>query len=148
MPRRRGKSISFDAMVKFFMQAYEIPTKRDVEKILGRLDRLENLVASVAAAGAQRNRNMRRRSNVPAADAVLDAIRRSKNGLKFADIQNKTGFVEKKIRNIIFRLNKLGKIKRHSRGVYVVHYLACSAPLIGGWLHLPCPRSFFTRRES
>ncbi len=121
MPRRRGKSISFDAMVKFFMQAYEIPTKRDVEKILARLDRLENLVASVAAAGAQRNRNMRRRSNVPAADAVLDAIRRSKNGLKFADIQTKTGFVEKKIRNIIFRLNKLGKIKRHSRGVYVVH---------------------------
>jgi hypothetical protein len=118
MARKKGKSISFDAMVKFFMMAYEIPTKRDVERIMGRLDRLEGLIAS---AGASRGRSVRRRSGVPAAEAVLDAIKRSRNGLKFADIQTKTGFAEKKIRNIIFRLNKLDKIKRHSRGVYVAH---------------------------
>jgi len=117
MPRRRGKSISFDAMVKFFMQAYDIPTKRDVEKIMSRLDQLERAIAS--AAGSGRSRNVRRRSGAPAAETVFDAIKRSRNGLKFADIQTKTGFAEKKIRNIIFRLNKLGKIKRHSRGVYV-----------------------------
>jgi hypothetical protein len=121
MARKKGKSISFDAMVKFFMMAYEIPTKRDVEKIMGRLDRLESLIASSAMAGASRGRSVRRRSGVPAAEAVLDAIKRSRNGLKFADIQTKTGFAEKKIRNIIFRLNKLDKIKRHSRGVYVAH---------------------------
>jgi DNA-binding IclR family transcriptional regulator len=61
----------------------------------------------------------RRNGGVPAADAVLDAIKRSKQGLKFADLQSKTGYPDKKIRNIIFRLNKLGKIKRHTRGVYV-----------------------------
>jgi hypothetical protein len=118
MPRKRGKSISFDAMVKFFLHTYEIPTKRDVEKLLSRLDRLESLIASTPAAAAP-SRGNRRRSGVPAAEAVLDAIKRSKQGLKFADVQAKTGFVDKKIRNIIFRLNKLGKIKRHSRGVYV-----------------------------
>ena len=117
MPRRRGKSISFDAMVKFFMQAYDIPTKRDVEKIMSRLDQLERAIASAASSG--RSRNVRRRNGAPAAEIVFDAIKRSRNGLKFADIQTKTGFAEKKIRNIIFRLNKLGKIKRHSRGVYV-----------------------------
>jgi Fic family protein len=117
MHRRRGKSISFDAMVKFFMQAYDIPTKRDVEKIMSRLDQLERAIASAASSG--RSRNVRRRSGAPAAETVFDAIKRSRNGLKFADIQTKTGFAEKKIRNIIFRLNKLGKIKRHSRGVYV-----------------------------
>jgi hypothetical protein len=117
MPRRKGKSISFDAMVKFFMQAYDIPTKRDVEKIMSRLDQLERAIA--AAAGSGRSRNVRHRSGAPAAETVFDAIKRSRNGLKFADIQTKTGFAEKKIRNIIFRLNKLGKIKRHSRGVYV-----------------------------
>ena len=46
------------------------------------------------------------------ADAVDDL-----NG--FSDIQAKTGFGDKKIRNIIFRLNKIGKIKRKSRGIYI-----------------------------
>jgi hypothetical protein len=118
MPRKKGKSISFDAMVKFFLHTYEIPTKRDVEKLLARLDHLESLITSAPAAAAA-GRGTQRRSSVPAAEAVLDAIKRSKQGLKFADVQAKTGFVDKKIRNIIFRLNKLGKIKRHSRGVYV-----------------------------
>jgi uncharacterized Ntn-hydrolase superfamily protein len=118
MPRRKGKSISFDAMVKFFMNHYEIPTKHDVEKLLARLDRLESLLMAAPAAG--RAKGPQRRATVPAADAVLDAIKRSKQGLKFVDIRAKTGFADKKIRNIIFRLNKLGKIKRHSRGVYVV----------------------------
>jgi hypothetical protein len=120
MPRKKGKSISFDAMVKFFMHTYDIPTKRDVEKLLARLDRLESLIASSASlSAADRGRGVRRRSGVPAAEAVLGVIKRSRQGLKFADIQAKTGFVDKKIRNIIFRLNKLGKIKRHSRGVYI-----------------------------
>lgn len=120
MVRKKGKSISFDAMVKFFLQSYDIPTKRDVEKLMARLDRLESLITSATTAGAAgRGRGARSRNSVPAADAVLHAIKRSKQGLKFADIQAKTGFADKKIRNIIFRLNKLGKIKRHSRGVYI-----------------------------
>ena len=116
MVRKKGKAVSFDAMVKFFLQSYDIPTKRDVEKILARLDHLEALI-SPAAAGA-RGRDARR-SRGAAADVVLDLNRRSKQGLKFADLQTKTGFAEKKVRNIIFRLHKLEKIKRHSRGVYI-----------------------------
>jgi hypothetical protein len=120
MARKKGKSISFDAMVKFFLHTYGIPTTRDVDKLLARLDRLESLIAAVpAAAPAGRRRGARRGKGVPAAEAVLETIKRSKQGLKFADIQTKTGFADKKIRNIIFRLNKLGKIKRHSRGVYI-----------------------------
>lgn len=117
MVRKKGKSISFDAMVKFFLHTYDIPTKRDVDKLLARLDRLEGLLSAASPAGRIRPV---RRSRGAAADVVLEAIRRSKQGLKFADIQSKTGFAEKKVRNIIFRLNKLQKIKRHSRGVYVV----------------------------
>ena len=44
MSRRKGKTISFDAMVKFFMQNYNIPTKKDVDHLVARLDRLENLI--------------------------------------------------------------------------------------------------------
>ena len=30
MPKKRGKPVSFDAMIKFFMRQYNIPTKKDV----------------------------------------------------------------------------------------------------------------------
>ena len=121
MSRKRGKGISFDAMVKFFMQNYNIPTKKDVDRILAKLDRLENLImAGMASGGYPLEGKMgRRKTAVTAVDMVFETIKRSRKGLGFADIQAKTGFGEKKIRNIIFRLNKLGKIKRKSRGIYV-----------------------------
>ena len=119
MSRRKGKTISFDAMVKFFMQNYNIPTKKDVDQLMARLDRLENLIQRVMESNNGKARVVRRRSSMTAVDVVLDTIKRSKQGIDFAQIQAKTGFEEKKIRNIIFRLNKTGKIKRKSRGVYI-----------------------------
>ncbi len=61
----------------------------------------------------------RRRTALTAIEVVLDAIKRSKQGIDFSGIQAITGFNEKKIRNIIFRLNKIGKIKRKTRGIYI-----------------------------
>ena len=121
MPRKKGKGISFDAMVKFFMQNYNIPTKKDVDRIMAKLDRLENLVMSGLASGGDSSKQQmaRRKTAVTAVDIVFETIKRSRKGLGFADIQAKTGFGEKKIRNIIFRLNKTGKIKRQSRGIYI-----------------------------
>jgi hypothetical protein len=120
MSRKKGKTISFDAMVKFFMQNYDIPTKKDVDKLMAKLDLLENLIRQTASgtnnvtSGASR-----RRTAMTAVDIVLDTIKQAKQGLGFAEIQAKTGFDEKKIRNIIFRLNKTGKIKRKRRGIYI-----------------------------
>jgi hypothetical protein len=121
MPTKKGKTISFDAMVKFFMQNYNIPTKKDVDKVMAKLDRLENLVIATMASGGYPVEGPAGGSKtaVTAVDMVFDAIKRSRRGLGFSDIQAKTGFGDKKIRNIIFRLNKIGKIKRKSRGIYV-----------------------------
>ena len=120
MSRKKGKTISFDAMVKFFMQNYDIPTKKDVDKLMAKLDRLENLInQSNLGAGNARTHHTRRRSALTAVDIVLDTIKHSRQGLGFTEIQAKTGFDEKKIRNIIFRLNKTGKIKRKQRGIYI-----------------------------
>jgi hypothetical protein len=115
MARKKGKSVSFDAMVKFFIHHYEIPTKRDVEKLMARLDRIENQLKTSGAVGARRAS----KKGATASDTVLETIKSIKQGAGFADIQAKTGYNEKKLRNIIFRLNKLGKIKRKSRGVYI-----------------------------
>jgi hypothetical protein len=120
MPRRKGKTASFEAMVKFFMQQYSIPTKKDVDKLMAKLDRLENLIKqSAISSNNTAFRIGRRKTALAAIDVVLDTIKRSKQGIGFAAIQAKTGFDEKKIRNIIFRLNKIGKIKRKSRGIYI-----------------------------
>lgn len=127
MPKKKGKSISFDAMVKFFMQSYGIPTKRDIDRLMARMDRLEELIKSTAHP-ARRGRSPRGRpgkaGNAPggasgtAADTVLEVIKSSRDGIDFADIRDRVGFADKKLRNIIFRLHKTGKIQRIRRGVY------------------------------
>ncbi len=128
MARKKTKSVSFDAMVKYFMQTYGIPTKRDIDKIMTRLDRLESLIKSgsvsrdpkpAAAKAKIDSQGKRKNSGMTASDIVLGIITRSKNGAGFADIQKKAGFPEKKLRNIIFRLSKLGKIKPKGRGIYL-----------------------------
>ena len=120
MPKKKGKTISFDAMVKFFMQNYDIPTKKDVDKLMAKLDRLENLLKqSELGVNNARGSCSRRRTALSAVDIVLDTIKNSRQGLGFTEIQAKTGFDEKKIRNTIFRLNKIGKIKRKRRGIYI-----------------------------
>ncbi len=125
MARRKGKSVSFDAMIKFFMQNYNIPTKKDIEKIMARIDRLETLINTLTASVKIRRVSDRgiakvKTSGMTASDIVLEVIERFKKGTGFTNIQNKTGFGDKKLRNIIFRLHKLGKITRKSRGIYMI----------------------------
>ena len=53
-----------------------------------------------------------------ASDAVLAVINRSKKGVNSATLAEKTGFDNKKIANIVFKLRKQGKIKSVGRGIY------------------------------
>ena len=90
MSRKKGKTISFDAMVKFFMQNYDIPTKKDVDKLMAKLDRLENLVKqSTLNATNARVQHTRRRTALTAVDIVLDTIKHSRQGLGNADFHRR-----------------------------------------------------------
>jgi hypothetical protein len=128
--RHKGKSVSFDAMVKFFMHTYNIPTKKDVDKLMNKLEQIEKLLKSTggsAKRGRQvsiknnRGKKGKGRSGSTAVNQVFEVIKEFKQGAGLPDIKEKTGFDEKKVRNIIFRLNKNGVIKRQSRGVYVAN---------------------------
>ena len=46
--RHKGKNVSFDTMVKFFMHTYNIPTKKDVDKLMNKLDQIEKLLKSTS----------------------------------------------------------------------------------------------------
>ena len=54
-----------------------------------------------------------------ATDQVLKVIKRSKKGVDVPTLMNKTGFNDKKVRNIVSRAFSLKKIKRAGRGIYV-----------------------------
>ena len=52
-------------------------------------------------------------------DRVLNIIKRSIKGIAVTALQKKTGFNDKKISNIVFRVFKAGKIKRVDKGIYI-----------------------------
>ena len=52
-------------------------------------------------------------------DKVLEIINRSKKGVDTATLMKKTGFNQKKVRNMLNRTYKQGKITRVEKGIYV-----------------------------
>ena len=118
MTKRKGKPVSFDAMVKFFMHNYNIPTKRDIDGLNKRLDRLEKLIRTLPSGNRRTPSKSSPSTPQSATETVLNIITRSKTGIGIAEIRERTGYDDKKLRNIIFRLNKMEKITRVSRGRY------------------------------
>ncbi|MCX5881406.1 MAG: hypothetical protein NTU74_06290 [Deltaproteobacteria bacterium] len=130
MTKRSGKSVSFDAMIKFFMIRFEIPTRQDIQRIVNRLDQLEKTIKKNAICGKPKRSgsskvgggNSRMSDSgqaLSASEVILKAIKSSAQGLDYAGISEITHFDEKKIRNILHRLYKTGKIQRKRRGLYV-----------------------------
>lgn len=125
MIRGKHKTVTFDTMVKFFIHQYDIPTKKDIERLHTRLDRLEKLIRTTQIKGTQRSSGKtgvaaakKGKGGLTASDIVYGIIERSKKELTISDIKLKTEFEDKKLRNILFRLHNLGRIKRLSRGIY------------------------------
>ncbi len=128
--KKRGKSPSLDLIMRFVLQRYNIPTKQDIDKLVKKMERLEvalkaNRVAGArakkagAVKGAAKKKQARRgRAKMTATEKILSVIERSARGADISALKAKTGFEDKKIRNIVFRLAKQGTIKRAGRGVY------------------------------
>jgi hypothetical protein len=83
-------------------------TKRKPLKTKGR----RGVAVKRAAAG-------KKSPKMTATQQILSIVRRSRKGVDVPTLKNKTGFEDKKVRNIIFRASKEGKIKKVSRGNYV-----------------------------
>lgn len=74
--------------------------------------------AGVKKAGARKTA-AKQKTAVTATHQVLKIVKRSKKGVAVPSLMEKTGFDEKKVRNIISRAFKERKIKRVGRGLYV-----------------------------
>ena len=74
---------------------------------------------TVKKVAAQKTPARKKTSKLTDTDKFLNIIKRSKKGVTPQTLIKKTGFDDKKIRNMIFRATKMGKIKSVSRGIYV-----------------------------
>lgn len=117
MAGKRQKQVTFNTLVRKFMRDYNIPTKKDVDRLIARIDRLEQMLAENLNTGGSGKRAGGGKAG-EASTLVLEIIRGYEDGVRFSEIQQKTGFEEKKLRNIIYRLDKKGHIQRLRRGVY------------------------------
>ena len=128
--KKKGESPSLDLIMRFVLQRYNIPTKQDIEKLGKKLDRLEEALKANRVAGRKTKKaaavkgtakqGRRGRAKMTATEKIVSVIKRSADGAGISELKAKTGFEDKKIRNIVFRLTKQGTIKRAGRGVYAV----------------------------
>ena len=93
------------------LKAYE----KDVKAKAPKASKAKALKAKPAKKAPVKNRG----AKVTAKDQVLKIINSSKKGVDTAFLMKKTGFDQKKVRNIIFKTLKEGKIKRADRGIYI-----------------------------
>ena len=101
---------------------------KKTESLLKSFDKLDKPKAKPAKAKAPKKTPLKKAAvkkpspkkaaTVTAADTVLAIIKRSKKGVGKAALMEKTGYKQKKISNLVFKLKKQGKIKSVGKGVY------------------------------
>ena len=64
-------------------------------------------------------KNVAAKKPATAVDTVLNIINRSRKGADSAALMKKTGFNQKKIHNVVYKLKKQGKVKSVGNGVYL-----------------------------
>ncbi len=110
---------SFDVMIGLMLQQFSLVTKQDIGRLAQKIENLEKKLSPIANDDKDASRNPLPSGKGSASDRVMDVIAGIATGADCAAIKKNTQFNDKKIRNIIYRLNKQGKIKRKKRGVYI-----------------------------
>ncbi len=117
MAKKKAVPYTWETFLQLVFNELEIPTKKDILEIHQRLNKIENLV-SRAHPDMKKERAGKTWKRKTAAVVVHDEISGHPEGINFKAIKAITGYDDKKLRNIIYRLDKLGKIEKIGRGVY------------------------------
>ena len=97
------------------LKAYGKPQKPKVAKKVKR----KTVKVKAKRAAVKKAAPRKKAAKTTATEQILKIIRRSRKGVDVPTLKTKTGFEDKKVRNIIFRASKEGKIKKVGRGIYV-----------------------------
>ena len=95
-----------------------------IDKIIVAVDKLEKAKTKTAPAKpvkkpAVKKPTAKKTVELSAADTVLGFIKRSRKGIDTATLMERTGFNQKKIFNVVYKLKKQGNIKSVGKGVYL-----------------------------
>jgi len=129
-----GSMKSSDAVLSFMSEALK-GLSAEFERLIGRVAKLEPAKRVERKARAKAKKKAPAKKKVPAkktvaprrkrakklseTDKVLRVIRGYKKGVDIPKLKKKTGFADNKVRAIVYRASKEGKIKRVRRGVYI-----------------------------
>ena len=118
-----------ELFVKIPFDILDIPTKNDIIDLQNRIYELEKLLGKTQDTKTERTKKLKKatktsggkrtRKHGNATSAVFEEICKYPQGVVYKVIKNATGLEERQLRNIIFRLNKLNKIRTISRGRYI-----------------------------
>ncbi len=90
------------------------------EKMIEQLEKLEKAqAAKKPKAKAVKKAPAKKPAKLSASDTVLAIIKRSRKGVDTTALKKKTGFEDRKIRDITYRLRKQRKINKDRKGLYV-----------------------------
>jgi len=131
MTQKTVPGMAWDGLVQLFLESFEIPSMEEINMINQRLDRLERLICHGEHGKDPEEKDpealklkpvdmvsQKEKDSAIASDVVLKAIAEKPRGADFKFIKAATSYNDKKLRNIIFRLDKIGRIKRVKRGIY------------------------------
>ena len=108
----------------------KVPSRAEFDRLMKRVEALEKAAkprkkakkvsarAKGKKAATKKKRVSKAKPQVTSSEKILRAMKRSRTGVNVATLKARTGFEDKKIRNVLFRLSKQGKVKRAGRGVY------------------------------
>lgn len=112
-------SAYLENIMKKILEKINIPSKEEIDLLKKRVAKLEKTMKIDKDKKPEKTRKYTNKKRT-ATSIVIDIISKSPKGATFKDIQAKTDFDERKLRNIIFRLNKLNKIERIKHGRYKI----------------------------
>ena len=101
---------------------------KKLDQLLKAVEKSETKITKASKAKAVKAKSVKKAPKAPAkkkavkasaTDQVLKIIKRSKKGVDTTTLMKKTDFDQKKVRNILQRTFKQGKIKRVGKGIYV-----------------------------
>jgi hypothetical protein len=100
-----------------------ITLAKKVEKLIAAFDKLQKpqaaKTAKVVKPASVRKTGVKKMKTLPAHDVVFGLIKKTTKGVDTAALMEKTGYNQKKIFNVIYKLKQQGKIKSVRKGIYV-----------------------------
>ena len=113
------KLLSLQQTVEKITAALEAKKASEAQKRKKTTDaKAKKPAAKSKKAAAPKSKKPAAKKETTAAATVLGFIRRSKKGIDTKSLMSKTGFDQKKIANIIYKLKKQGAIDSPEKGVY------------------------------